>query len=367
MSVLNRPRIRIQTKPLHFKNKFASTGYSPPLFNGLANTVHFFQGNPETVQSVEARDKALDVKRRLERMNAKAFTDKEQFIRGMSKADKQRKQMLTFAKIKQYLSQRAEAEGINLPNDTLNAMFQRYIEAEAAKSRNGIVLNQWLKRPDTLDGLNNLLQALANPRPLIAVNNGNNAGAAAAAAPAGAAGPNREPAGNVQQRGSLMDLLRSGYDYFFGNGNDVHPNPNGNVELLLPNQGGNAHPGGAGEISGGFLSRKTLLGDYDSRESGIGILAPSVRPLFSLVKPKHNKPEIAELPTDRVERTQNSLNDWRSKYREDQKEVTGVVPSRTKIKEAFPDTAAPFDTTYFHSPSGLSVLPFKVKSFHEYK
>ena len=468
MSAILRPRGKIHTNPLKFKNKFFSTGYTPPQVNEVSNVIHFFQDNPETVKSVEAREKALDIKRRLERLNAKAFTDKEALLHFVSKAQKRRQQLLTLAKIKQYLSQRAESEGNLQPGiqlalrKSLEDMYKSYLKAEAAKQgKTSSTLEKMIALPDTAEGMMKLLDSMYNPKPLVKAppqreekkdeesedeekqthEETNN-------------GPNRQPAGQIAEGnprttdGKDLAPERSEYDEIRGKINEIFTTDAekrfveakfrslksmegemrsirdsmdrlseraenlrkeyGNQETLPANiqrtferiktqyddhvkkfeevkkrwnqlnsemtkwvesktvaEKDMQDYAGWGGISS--LKRKRNLGDYDSRESGMGILAPPVKRLHQLLNPRYNKPEITQLPLDRVQEIQNELSAHRNRYREEKKEETGVVPTRDKIKEAFPELARPFNIQYFSAPSGLSINPLRSGKLHTFK
>lgn len=118
------PKVKkVTTKPLRFENHFRTIGKKYP------HGEKFVLKMPMGVPSVEAAEKQRDLAHRIERYNAKIYTDEEQKLRALYKLAKEQKKKVTTDKLMQYMSTARDAQGnpYKVPQ-ALAADLARYME-----------------------------------------------------------------------------------------------------------------------------------------------------------------------------------------------------------------------------------------------
>ena len=100
--------------------------------------------SPQFFKSVEARDKALEIQRAIERQNARAWTEKEAKLRRVLEAENKRKEKYLDDKIIQYYAEYADEGGI--PPEYQEEVMGYYKQVPGAEARHKAYLESLIAK-----------------------------------------------------------------------------------------------------------------------------------------------------------------------------------------------------------------------------
>lgn len=110
------PKYKITTAPLIIKNIFWSTETELPPLSPKTTILELPEpidmDSPEWFKSIEARDNALKIQRKIERQNAQALKLKEQELKKLYDAEEKRRKQLLHDKMIQYYAEQADEDGV---------------------------------------------------------------------------------------------------------------------------------------------------------------------------------------------------------------------------------------------------------------
>lgn len=130
------PRYKIRSRPLYFRNPFWSTYANLPSLPVQTTILDLPEpldlDSPEFFKSVEARDKALEIQRAIERQNAQAWTTKEAKLHRLLEAENKRKKKFLDDKLLQYYAEYADEGGVPPEfQEEVAAYYRTHADAEA--------------------------------------------------------------------------------------------------------------------------------------------------------------------------------------------------------------------------------------------
>lgn len=107
---------KIRSFPLVIRNPFWTTFANLPSLPVHSTVLDLPEpidmDSPQFFKSVEARDKALEIQRAIERQNAKAYNEKEAELQEILKAEQKRRDDFLHNRIIQYYAENAEEDGV---------------------------------------------------------------------------------------------------------------------------------------------------------------------------------------------------------------------------------------------------------------